>query len=975
LTIGSLGNPWIGNIALNNFSFSGVSGTNNAVTIYTDSGDITLDNVDVAEQAGTGYTALLDSNSGDILVQNGSTFSGTTTGNNRGHGFSANTDTGSIMIAGTSGANITFNNSRGQNPNNYDGASLSAPTISLSYVTASGNDGNGISITDASLVTLSNVSSGPNTNNQGNGLSGVLINGTGSTVAIVSGGVFADNGSYGIEILNGSLYIQSTPTCPTTNPTSNGSGCYNVTPLTDTTAPVITSSLNGTLGNNGWYTSDVSVSWNVSDPETGISSSSGCSSTNLTSETTGTSLICSATNNVGLSGSNSVTIKIDKTAPVIAFVSRTPADANGWNNTDVTINWSCTDGLSGPVSASVSQTVSTEGANQSATGTCQDLAGNTASDTQSGINIDKTAPTLSLPSDMIVEGSSLDGAVVNYSVTSTDNLDAAPIIDCSPASGSFFVVGTTMVNCTATDHADNTSFGNFNITVQDTTAPIIDPHGDVTAEATSASGANVSYSNPATSDIVDGPGVASCSPTSGSLFPLGNTPVNCTATDSNGNNATPISFMVHVVDTTAPVIAAHADVFVAATSLLGAVVTYTSPGTSDIVDGSGFATCAPLSGSQFPIGNTTVTCNATDSHGNDALPTSFVVHVIDTAAPVIDGHLDVTVEATSAAGATATYTSPATTDAVDGPGVATCSPASGSFFNFGNTTVTCTAVDSNNNPATPTTFVVHVVDTTAPVIASHADVTVTTTNAFGTIVAYSSPATSDAVDGAKTATCIPASGSFFAVGDTLVTCSATDAHGNTAQPVTFTVNVAYQPGTPTPAPTAQAPVTQTQENSLSIPVTSGLLDLDCLSVIESVGIKVTFHNLCDYQALVSDASTDTLPAQLPDQYSFVQGLNVLVLFEQQVVKALPIGTGVQLDFPVPANTQDQFAVLLWDDENGDGNGEWLDVTQLIVDKDLSKVLSANPYDELYQIMPTKTLESLYRVVTTEKTGTFVLVKK
>ncbi|HXQ35154.1 MAG TPA: hypothetical protein VN843_14155, partial [Anaerolineales bacterium] len=77
----------------------------------------------------------------------------------------------------------------------------------------------------------------------------------------------------------------------------------------------------------------------------------------------------------------------------------------------------------------------------------------------------------------------------------------------------------------------------------------------------------------------------------------------------------------------------------------------------------------------------------------------------------------------------------------------------------------------------------------------------------------------------------------------------------------------------------------------------------------------------------------------------------------------------------PANTQDQFAVLLWDDEDGDGKGEWLDVTQLVIDQDLSKLMSGDPDDELYQIMPTKTLEAFYRVLTTEKTGTFVLVKK
>jgi hypothetical protein len=345
---------------------------------------------------------------------------------------------------------------------------------------------------------------------------------------------------------------------------------------------------------------------------------------------------------------------------------------------------------------------------------------------------------------------------------------------------------------------------------------------------------------------------------------------------------------------------------------------------------------------------------------------------VDTDAPVINGHLDVTVEATSATGAIANYTNPGTTDAIDGPGVATCSPASGTFFGFGNTTVTCNATDSNGNAALPTTFVVHVVDTTSPVIASHADVTATTSNSLGAIVSYSSPATSDAVDGADIATCTPASGGLFAVGDTLITCNTTDANGNAAQSVTFTIHVIYQPVTQTPAP---SPSTGAQENRLNIPVTSGLLDLDCLSVIESAGIKITFHNLCDFQALVTPAMATTLPAQLPDQYTFVQGLNALVLFENEVVKALPAGTGVQLDFPVPANTQQLYAVLLWDDEDGDGNGEWLDATLLLQDKDLSKAMAANTGDALYHLVPTKTLEAFYRIITTEKTGTFVLVKK
>jgi hypothetical protein len=86
----------------------------------------------------------------------------------------------------------------------------------------------------------------------------------------------------------------------------------------DTTPPVVVPTIAGTLGSNGWYTSNVTVTWTVSDPESGVTSSSGCSPTTLTTDTSGTTLTCSATNGVGLSASASATVKIDKTPPVIS---------------------------------------------------------------------------------------------------------------------------------------------------------------------------------------------------------------------------------------------------------------------------------------------------------------------------------------------------------------------------------------------------------------------------------------------------------------------------------------------------------------------------------------------------------------------------------------------------------------------------------------------------------------------------------
>jgi len=58
----------------------------------------------------------------------------------------------------------------------------------------------------------------------------------------------------------------------------------------DPTPPVVTPVIVGTLGSNGWYTSNVTVNWKVEDPESLILSSTGCGATTLTTDTAGTKL-------------------------------------------------------------------------------------------------------------------------------------------------------------------------------------------------------------------------------------------------------------------------------------------------------------------------------------------------------------------------------------------------------------------------------------------------------------------------------------------------------------------------------------------------------------------------------------------------------------------------------------------------------------------------------------------------------------
>lgn len=195
--------------------------------------------------------------------------------------------------------------------------------------------------------------------------------------------------------------------------------------------------------------------------------------------------------------------------------------------------------------------------------------------------------------------------------------------------------------------------------------------------------------------------------------------------------------------------------------------------------------------------------------------------------------------------------------------------------------------------------------------------------------------------------------------------------------------------TPTTAPNAtptNTPVTVStntvvagQSNSSGgnrsiIPVTGGeLINLDCLTAINAFGIKVTFFNLCDYQAILNSVDGTSLPGRLPNGDSFVMGLDVLVLDQGQDIQSLPNGTGIQMDFP--AGSQDQFAVLYWNDEDGDGNGEWMEISQLLNSDKLSQVMSADPADELYHISASAADGNLYKILTTEKTGIFVLVKK
>ncbi len=65
----------------------------------------------------------------------------------------------------------------------------------------------------------------------------------------------------------------------------------------------------------------------------------------------------------------------------------------------------------------------------------------------------------------------LTGATVNYTLpVATDTQDSAPTVTCTPASGTKFAVGSTTVNCTATDANGNTATTSFPVVVRYSTS-------------------------------------------------------------------------------------------------------------------------------------------------------------------------------------------------------------------------------------------------------------------------------------------------------------------------------------------------------------------------------------------------------------------------------------------------------------------------------------------------------------------------
>lgn len=182
----------------------------------------------------------------------------------------------------------------------------------------------------------------------------------------------------------------------------DNTGCSGANPGTasasyvlDNTGPLVTAALSPAANAAGWNKNDVSITWSATDAGSGLDKGPTPATASVTINAAGQTLSSSASDKLGNSGSGSVTVKLDKGLPTISG-ARSPAggNSNGWNNQDVTVSFTCADSLSGIKGCSSPTTLSNDGANQSITGIATDSADNSASATVSGINIDKSPPTI-----------------------------------------------------------------------------------------------------------------------------------------------------------------------------------------------------------------------------------------------------------------------------------------------------------------------------------------------------------------------------------------------------------------------------------------------------------------------------------------------------------------------------------------------------------------------------------------------------
>lgn len=550
----------------------------------------------------------------------------------------------------------------------------------------------------------------------------------------------------------------------------------------DTTPPVVNFTIAPvTPTASGWYTGITSVTWSVTDAQSAITSPA-CTNIAAVPNTTAAGQVysCTATSTGGTTGPISTpAIKVDALAPVMSNVP-VAFTQQATSTTGAVVNYTtptASDAHSGikapgvtclPTSGSVFPMGAT-----TVNCTVGDKAGNTSLASFVATVADRTPPVIAPTINGLAGLAGWyrgTGVTVSWSVNDGESAVTSPVCATVAALNN---TANQVFSCTGIS-AGGTATGSTNPFGVDSGLPTFAAFpANITVNATSATGAVVTFTLPTASDTLSGiaPSGVSCATatglTAGSTFPIGTNAVVCSVSDRAGNiRNRNLTITVNAADSTPPVITPTI------TGTLGQNGWYTGPvsvswSATDAESAITSSACA-TGNALLNAANQNFSCTATSTGGSATVTRTVSV---DSTAPTLAGvPVTFTVAATSSTGATATYGLPAASDALSGVSVAgvSCAPASGSTFAIGNTTVNCSARDNAGNHATAS-FVLTVADQTAPVFTScPATVTLTQGQALPQLTA---------TDNVSVPVVTRTPAGTLGLGTTAVTWTATDQAG------------------------------------------------------------------------------------------------------------------------------------------------------------------------------------------------------
>ncbi|MCO5175761.1 MAG: hypothetical protein M9890_02160 [Thermomicrobiales bacterium] len=487
---------------------------------------------------------------------------------------------------------------------------------------------------------------------------------------------------------------EHTITCTATDVAGNSASASITYTVIDNTAPTVEATVAGTIGNDGWYTSDVTVTWTVADEDSGITSMTGCDRVVVAEDTAGTTITCTAVS-AGGSTTGSVTFKRDATAPAL---SPTIEPTDIMLNSEASATPNADDALSGVASQHCPIVDTSSVGEHSITCTATDAAGNSATADITYLVHDPSPPVVVANVTGTLGNDDWYTSDVTITWTVTDDDSGITVMTGCDQTVINTDTAETTFTCTAASDGGSTT---ESVTVKrDATAPTLSPTIDPTvilfnSEATATSNATDTLS-----------GVASQNCPSVDTASLGEHMITCTATDIAGNSAT-ADFTYTVNDATAPSVEATLDGTLGNDGWYTSDVTITWTVTDDESGITSMTGCDQTVVTE-DTAERTLTCTAVSAGGSSTKSVSVkrdatAPEVVFTGNQGTYGLLDTIVISCSVS------------DATSGVASDTCADLNrkASSLSAGDQSITATALDqAGNSSSTQATF---------RVVATHAD--------------------------------------------------------------------------------------------------------------------------------------------------------------------------------------------------------------------------------------------------------------